>query len=83
MPSSYIVSITSLVEEYMIGVVCNDHKDEIEEQIKSMQLTGKAPKGNIKIQPVKIISTDCIKGTEEDYYEVSSKRDITMSENDV
>jgi hypothetical protein len=67
----------------MIGVVCNDHKDEIEEQIKSMQLTGKAPKGNIKIQPVKIISMDCIKGTEEDYYEVSSKRDITMSENDV
>ena len=33
--------------------------------------------GNIKIQPVKIVSTDCIRGTNEDFYEISSKRDIT------
>jgi hypothetical protein len=83
MSSSYIVSITSLTEEYMIAVVCNDHRDGLEERLKVMQLTGNVPTGNIKIQPVKIVSTDCIKGTDEDYYEVASKRDITNVRKDV
>lgn len=77
MSSSYIVSITSLTEEYMIGVVCSDHKNGLEERLKVMQLTGNVPTGNIKIQPVKIVSTDCIRGSDEDFYEISSKRDIT------
>lgn len=59
----------------MIGVVCNDHRDGLEERLKMMQSTGNVPTGSIKIQPVKIVSTDCIRGTDEDYYEVSSKRD--------
>ena len=67
----------------MIGVVCIDHRDRLEERIKSMQLEGNVPLGTIKIQPTKIISTNCIKGTDEDRMEVSSKRGITMPENDV
>ncbi len=67
----------------MIGVVCIDHRDRLEEQIRSMQLEGNVPLGTIKIQPTKIISTNCIKGTDEDRMEVSSKRGITMPENDV
>ena len=78
LPSSYIVSIETPNDEYMIGVVCMDHKDELQEQIKLMQLKGNAPFGTIKIQPIKIVSTDCIKGTEEDYMQVSSKRDIVL-----
>jgi hypothetical protein len=77
--SSYIVSIKSLTEEYMIGVVCNDHRDGLEERLKIMQSTGNVPTGSIKIQPIKIVSTDCIRGTDEDYYEVSSKRDPKVS----
>jgi hypothetical protein len=82
MPSSYIVSIASLKEEYMIGVACFDHKDRLEERIRVMQLEGNVPMGTIKIQPAKMVSTNCIKGTDEDRMEVSSKRGITMSEND-
>jgi hypothetical protein len=67
----------------MIGVVCIDHRDRLEERIRSMQLEGNVPLGTIKIQPTKIISTNCIKGTDEDRMEVSSKRGITMPENDV
>ena len=67
----------------MIGAVCIDHRDRLEEQIRSMQLEGNVPLGTIKIQPTKIISTNCIKGTDEDRMEVSSKRGITMPENDV
>ena len=67
----------------MIGVVCIDHRDRLEERIRSMQLEGNVPLGTIKIQPTKIISTNCIKGTDEDRMEVSSKRGITTPENDV
>ena len=67
----------------MIGVACIDHRDRLEERIRSMQLEGNVPLGTIKIQPTKIISTNCIKGTDEDRMEVSSKRGITMPENDV
>ena len=67
----------------MIGVVCIDHRDRLEERIRSMQLEGNVPLGTIKIQPTKVISTNCIKGTDEDRMEVSSKRGITMPENDV
>jgi hypothetical protein len=67
----------------MIGVVCNDHREGLEERLKVMQLTGNVPTGNIKIQPVKTVSTDCIRGTDEDYCEVSSKRGITYVRKDV
>ena len=83
MPSSYIVSIASLKEEYMIGAVCIDHRDRLEERIRVMQSEGSVPMGTIKIQPAKIISTDCIKGTDEDRMEISLKRGITMPENDI
>ncbi|HKG31768.1 MAG TPA: hypothetical protein VKA91_10895 [Nitrososphaeraceae archaeon] len=83
MSSSYVVSIASLTEDYMIGVVCNDHRDGLEERLKVMQSTGNVPAGDIKIQPVKIVSTDCIRGTDDDYYEVSSKRDTTCVKKDV
>jgi hypothetical protein len=83
MSSSYIVSIASLTEDYMIGVVCNDHRDGLEERLKVMQSTGNVPAGDIKIQPLKIVSTDCIRGTDDDYYEVSSKRDTTCVKKDV
>jgi hypothetical protein len=83
MPSSYIVSIVSLKEEYMIGMVCIDHRDRLEERIRVMQSEGSVPMGTIKIHPAKIISTDCVKGTDEDRMEISSKRGITMRENDI
>ena len=67
----------------MIGVVCNDHREGLEERLKVIQSTGNVPTGNIKIQPVKTVSTDCIRGTDEDYYEVSSKRGITYVRKDV
>ena len=83
MSSSYIVSIASLTEDYMIGVVCNDHRDGLEERLKVMQSTGNVPAVDIKIQPVKIVSTDCIRGTDDDYYDVYSKRDTTCVKKDV
>jgi len=59
----------------MIGTVCDEHMKNIDQQIKKMQSKGIVPKGEIKFDPVKIITTDCIKGNEEDYSEVKLKRE--------
>jgi hypothetical protein len=39
-----------------------------------MQSAGRVPNGSIQFQPIKIVSTDCIRGTDEDRMEVESKR---------
>jgi hypothetical protein len=58
----------------MIGVVCKDHKKQMEKRLESLQAIGNVPKGVIQFQPIKIVSTNCIKGTDEDYMEIESKR---------
>jgi hypothetical protein len=73
-PPSYVVSIKAKKEEYMIGVVCNDHMEEIEQRFKSLQLLAKLPGGNINFEPIKVVSTDCIKGGYNDYVEVELQR---------
>jgi hypothetical protein len=71
---SFIVSINAKNDQYMIGVVCKDHMRQMEKQLESLQAIGNVPKGVIQFQPIKIVSTNCIKGTDEDYVEIESKR---------
>ncbi|MFL6462196.1 MAG: hypothetical protein ACJ71J_14860 [Nitrososphaeraceae archaeon] len=47
---------------------------QMEKRLESLQAIGNVPKGVIQFQPIKIISTNCIKGTDEDYMEIESKR---------
>jgi hypothetical protein len=67
LPPSYVVSINTQNGEYMIGVVCKEHMGEIEKQLKTLQVSTKLPRGNIKFEPIKVVMTDCIKGGDEDY----------------
>lgn len=71
---SFIVSINAKNDQYMIGVACKDHKKQMEKRLESLQAIGNVPKGVIQFQPIKIVSTNCIKGTDEDYMEIESKR---------
>ena len=71
---SFIVSINAKNDQYMIGVVCEDHMKQMKKRLEFMQSTGRVPNGTIEFQPVKIVSTDCIKGTDEDRMEVELKR---------
>lgn len=66
-PPSYVVSINTQNEEYMIGVVCKEHMGEIEKRLTILQVSTKLPRGNIKFEPIKVVMTDCIKGGVEDY----------------
>ncbi len=74
LPPSYVVSIKSKEGEYMVAVVCEDHKDGLERKLGAMQKEGKVPAGKIHFQPVKAVVTDCVSGMEEDYVEIELKR---------
>lgn len=71
---SYVVSVISHDSEYMLAVVCEDHKSTMEERLIMMQEANRIPPGKIKFEQVKAVVTDCIVGTEDDYAELDLKR---------
>ena len=70
---SYIISVKSDEGEYMLAVVCNDHKSALEARLAAMQEANKIPQGSIHFQPVKAVVTDCVTGINEDYIELNDK----------
>jgi hypothetical protein len=70
---SYIISVKSHEGEYMLAVVCNDHKSALQTRLVAMQEANKIPKGRIHFQPVKAVVTDCVTGIDEDYIELNDK----------
>ncbi|HJU34621.1 MAG TPA: hypothetical protein VJ695_05835 [Nitrososphaera sp.] len=67
LPPSYVISIKSHEGEYMLAVVCDDHKNAFEVRLTTMQEANKIPQGTIHFQRVKTVVTDCINGNNEDY----------------
>ena len=61
LPPSYIISVVSNGEEYMIAVVCQDHRDQMEKSLKAMQSVAKIPQGKARFQEIKLVVTDCIR----------------------
>jgi hypothetical protein len=70
---SYIISVKSEEGEYMLAVVCNDHKSALEARLVAMQEANKIPQGSLHFQPVKAVVTDCVTGINEDYIELNDK----------
>jgi hypothetical protein len=60
LPPSRIVSILSEKEEYMIGLVCDDHILLMRAKVRSMQKSRIIDKGIIKFQKIKAVMTDCV-----------------------
>jgi hypothetical protein len=60
LPPSCIVSILSEKEEYMIGLVCNDHILLMKTKARSMQKSGIIDEGIIRFQKIKPVMTDCV-----------------------
>ena len=76
LPPSYVVSVAAEDGEYMVAVVCDDHKTDLEEKLAAMQKAEKIPKGNIRFESVKTVVTDCVMGINEDYIDVELDRGI-------
>jgi hypothetical protein len=45
----------------MVGVVCNSHVEEMKKRLLAMQSVGALSEGKIKLQPVKMVMTDCVR----------------------
>jgi hypothetical protein len=67
LPPSYIVSVIDNEEEYMIAVVCQDHRDQMEKWLKALQSLRKIPQGKTKFQDINLIVTDCIHDKTDNY----------------
>ena len=74
LPPSYVISVKSQDGEYMLAVVCDDHKSAFEARLTAMQEANKIPKGTLHFQRVKAVVTDCITGINEDYIELNDNR---------
>jgi hypothetical protein len=71
---SYVISVKSHEGEYMLAVVCDDHKSGLKARLVAMQEANKIPHGSIHFQPVKTVVTDCVIAMNEDYIELDEKR---------
>ncbi len=60
----YIVSIEGDGDdEYMITVVCEDHRAQMEVRLKALQHRNTIPQGKTKFQEIRMVGTDCVRGT--------------------
>ena len=73
---SHVVSVKSPEGEYMLAVVCDDHKGGLEARLIAMQKENKIPQGRIHFQTVKAVVTDCVMGINDDYIELELKRGV-------
>ena len=64
-PPDYIISVLS-DGEYMVGVTCSRHKDEIRGLLEALQAKGEIPRGKLRFSRLKSVGTDCIRADAED-----------------
>lgn len=77
LPPQFIIEIVDEANsdnKFMIGLTCPDHKVVLEKKFLLLQTDNVIPAGKIVLTPIKIIHTDCIKGTLDDEEEVKLKR---------
>lgn len=73
LPPSYILSILS-DDEYLIGVSCIEHLNAIKYRVEKLQGSKSLPNGILKVDNIKTVSTNCIKGSKEDYEDIFLQR---------
>ena len=45
----------------MVGVACSEHRNDVKRRVMQHQDKGEIPSGNIRLQDIKIVTTDCVK----------------------
>jgi hypothetical protein len=56
-----VISVVTESGEYMVGVTCSEHRNDIIRRVTQHQEKGEIAKGVIRLQDVKIVTTDCVK----------------------
>ena len=76
LPSEFIIEVEDETDnsKFMIGLTCSDHRAVLESKFHLLQKNNAIPSGKIRLTNIRIIHTDCIKGTKADEEEVKIKR---------
>jgi hypothetical protein len=73
---SFVVSIASEQGEYMLAVVCDEHREVLAGKLASMQNQEKIPAGKVRFESVKTVTTDCVVGMNDDYVDIELARGL-------
>ena len=65
-PPEFVISVLEEKQEYMVGVTCQKHKENVSIKLENLQTEGKIPKGKIKFSALKSVGTDCIRSDPDD-----------------
>ncbi len=65
-PPEFVISVLEEKQEYMVGVTCQKHKENVSIKLQDLQAEGKIPKGKIKFSELKSVGTDCIRSDPDD-----------------
>ena len=57
----FVMSILIDPDEFMIGLVCSLHHNDVLQKIKMLQQQNKIPKGKIHFNSIKSVGTACIR----------------------
>lgn len=76
LPPAYVVSVASADGEYMLAVVCDEHREGLGHRLTVLQREGKVRAGTIRFDSVKTVVTDCVTGTNDDFVEIELSRGI-------
>lgn len=60
-PPSEVISVVTESGEYMVGVACSEHRNEVKRYVMQLQNREEIPNGIIRLQDIKIVTTDCVK----------------------
>lgn len=71
-PPSYVVSVVSGSDEYMVGVACMHHRENIRNRIRMLQKGANLPEGIVRFTPLKPVGTDCIRADPDDMIQIQS-----------
>ena len=71
-PPSYVVSVVSGSDEYMVGVACVQHRASIRDRILALQENASIPEGLVRFTPLKPVGTDCIRADPDDMIQIQS-----------
>ncbi len=76
LPPEYIIEIIDEKNnsKFMVGLTCSDHKLVLEKKFISLQENNVIPIGKVTMTGIRVVHTDCIKGTIEDEEEIKLKR---------
>jgi hypothetical protein len=61
MPPSHVVSMKERGEEFLLGVFCERHKNEVESRLILARQSGSIKGRRVQIEKLKSVSTECVR----------------------